>query len=133
MRRNSAAANGRPTSARYTLCSPSPLARSGEYFAGSRPRSSPMWLLGWMRLTKHAKAHVYLPADRLPVAAGRAELRRLRALTAIGARDAECGDARVAEGEDDVARRDLADGLVEGVPALSAPVARIRPCAIWCI
>ena len=66
-------------------------------------------------MTKHAKAHVYLPADRLPVAAGRAELRRLRALVAIGARDAERGHARVAEGEGDVARRDFAHGLVEGV------------------
>ena len=47
-------------------------------------------------MSKHAKAHVYLPADRLPVAAGRAELRRLRAVVAIGARDAERGDARVA-------------------------------------
>jgi len=74
-----------------------------------------MWLLGWIRLSKHAKAHVYLPADRLPVAAGRAELRRLRALVAIGARDAERGDARVAEGEDDVARRHFAHGLVEGI------------------
>ena len=62
-----------------------------------------------------AKARVNLPADRLPVAAGRAELRRLRALVAIGARDAERGDARVAEGEDDVARRDFAHGLVEGI------------------
>jgi hypothetical protein len=66
-------------------------------------------------LSKHAKAHVYLPADRLPVAAGRAELRRLRALVAIGARDAGRGDARVAEGADDVARRDFAHGLVEGI------------------
>ena len=64
---------------------------------------------------KHAKAYIYLPADRLPVAGGRAELRRLRALVAIGARDAERGDARVAEGEDDVARRDFAHGLVEGI------------------
>ncbi len=39
---------------------------------------------------------------------------RLRALVAIGARDAERGDARVAEGENDVARRDFAHGLVEG-------------------
>ena len=30
-------------------------------------------------------------------------------------RDAERGDARVAEGEDDVARRDFAHGLVEGI------------------
>jgi hypothetical protein len=56
--------------------------------------------LGVDAVFKHAKAHVYLPADRLPVAAGRAELRRLRALVAIGARDAERSDARVAEGED---------------------------------
>src|SRR5690349_20187078 len=62
-----------------------------------------------------AEGHVDLPADRLPIAAGRAELRRLRALAAIGARDAERGDACVAEGEDDVARRYLAHGLVEGI------------------
>jgi hypothetical protein len=49
------------------------------------------------------------------VTARHAELRRLRALVAIGARDAERGDARVAEEEDDVARRDLAHGLVEGI------------------
>jgi len=61
-----------------------------------------------------AKIHVDLPADRLAVASGRAELRRLRALVAIGTRDAE-RDARVAEGDDDVARRDLAHGLVEGI------------------
>jgi hypothetical protein len=54
-----------------------------------------------------AKAHVYLLYRSLPVAAGRAELRRFRALVAIGARDAERGYARVAEGEDDVARRDF--------------------------
>src|SRR4249919_3466376 len=68
-----------------------------------------------MRVVQFTKAHIYFPADRLPVAAGRAELRRLRALVAIGARDAERGDARVAEGEDDVARRDFAHGLVEGI------------------
>src|SRR5690349_24870457 len=62
-----------------------------------------------------ARVHVNFPADRTSVTAGRAELRRLRALVAIGARDAERGDARVAEGEDDVARRDLAHGLVEGI------------------
>src|SRR5215831_7917607 len=33
----------------------SPLARSGEYFCGSRPRSSPMWLLGWMRFVSSRK------------------------------------------------------------------------------
>jgi hypothetical protein len=68
-----------------------------------------------MRLTNHAKAHVYLLCRSLPVAAGRAELRRLRALEAMGAGDAERGDARVAEGEDDVARCDFAHGLVEGI------------------
>ena len=36
---------------------------TGGYFSGSSRRSSPMWLLGWMRLSKHAKAHVYLPAN----------------------------------------------------------------------
>jgi len=71
--------------------------------------------LGVDAVVQLANAHVYLPADRLPVAAGLAELRRLWALVAIGARDAERGDARVAEGEDDVARRDLAHGLVEGI------------------
>jgi hypothetical protein len=70
--------------------------------------------LGVDAVRQLAKAHVELPADCLPVAAGRAELRRLRALVAIRARDAERGDARVAEGEDDVARRDLAHGLAEG-------------------
>ena len=54
--------------------------------------------------------------------AGRAELRRLRALVAIGARDAERGDARVAEGEDDVARRDLAHGLVRRIAGSSARI-----------
>src|SRR4051812_49555647 len=44
--------------------------------------------LGMDAVRELAKAHVYLPADRLPVAARRAELRRLRALVAIGARDA---------------------------------------------
>jgi hypothetical protein len=68
-----------------------------------------MWLLGWMRWSSSRKAHVYLPADRLPVAACRAELRRLRALVAIGARDAERGDARVAEGEDNACN--YSDGL----------------------
>ena len=53
--------------------------------------------LGVDAVVQLAKAHVYLPADRLPVAAGRAELRRLRAVVAIGARDAERGDARVVE------------------------------------
>jgi hypothetical protein len=71
--------------------------------------------LGVDAVVQLTKAHVYLPADRLPVAAGRAELRWLRALVATGARDAERGDARVAEGEDDVARCDFAHGLVEGV------------------
>src|SRR6187402_3831452 len=71
--------------------------------------------LGVDAVLQLAKAHVYLPADRLPVAAGRAELRRLWALVAIGACDAERGDARVAKGEDDVAQRDLAHGLVEGI------------------
>ncbi len=52
--------------------------------------------LGVDAVVQLAKAHVYLPADCLPVAAGRAELRRLRALVAIEARDAERGDARVA-------------------------------------
>jgi hypothetical protein len=68
--------------------------------------------LGVDAVVQLAKAHIYLPADRLPGAAGRAELRRLRALVAIGARDAERGDARVAEGEDDLARRDFANRLV---------------------
>jgi hypothetical protein len=76
--------------------------------------------LGVDAVVQLAKAHVYLPADRLPVAAGRAELRRLRALVAIEARDAERGDARVAEGEDDVARRDFAQGLGEGIACLLA-------------
>jgi hypothetical protein len=71
--------------------------------------------LGVDAVVQLAKAHVYLTADRLPLAVGRAELRRLRALVAIRARDAERGDARVAEGEDDVAPRELAHGLVEGI------------------
>jgi hypothetical protein len=69
--------------------------------------------LGVDAVRQLAKARVDFPAYRLPVAAGRAELRRLRALVAIGARDAERGDARVPEGEDNVARRDLAHGLAE--------------------
>jgi hypothetical protein len=64
MSRNSAAANGRPTSARYTLCRPSPLARSGEYFCGSRPRSSPMWLLGWMRFQTSRSGSLVRCADQ---------------------------------------------------------------------
>ena len=61
------------------------------------------------------EAHVDLPADRRPVAAGCAELCWLWVLVAIGARDAERSDTRVAEGKDEVARRDLAHGLVEGI------------------
>jgi hypothetical protein len=52
IRRNSAAANGRPTWAWYTLCNPSPLARSGEYICGSRLRSS------------RKPASIFLPAAR---------------------------------------------------------------------
>jgi hypothetical protein len=61
-----------------------------------------------------AEGHVDLLCRSLPVAAGRAERRRLRALVAIGARNAERSNASVAEGEDDAARRDFAHGLVEG-------------------
>ena len=32
-----------------------------------------------------------------------------------GGRDAERGDARAAEGEDEVSRRDFAHGLIEGI------------------
>jgi hypothetical protein len=74
--------------------------------------------LGVNAAFKHAKAHVYLPANRLLVAAGRPEPSRLRALVAIGARYAERGDAHVAEGEDDVALRDFARGLLEGMASL---------------
>jgi hypothetical protein len=91
------------------------LARSGEYFCGQQAAQLADVALGVDAVRQLAKAHVDLPADRLPVAAGRAELRGLRALVAIGTRDAERGYARVSEGEDDVARRDLAHGLVEGI------------------
>jgi hypothetical protein len=52
--------------------------------------------------------------------------RRLLALVAKGARGAERGDERVADGEDDVAGRDFAHGHVEGVAGFVS-VARGRP------
>jgi hypothetical protein len=38
------------------------LVRSGEYYCGSKPRSSPMLLLGWMRFVSSRKlASIFQP------------------------------------------------------------------------
>src|SRR5947209_7030150 len=61
------------------------------------------------------EADADLPADVLPIFAGRAKLGGLRALEAIRLRDPDCGDERVGEREDQVARRHFPHRLVEWI------------------
>ena len=63
-----------------------------------------------------AEAHRDLPADILPVLARIAELKGLWTFPAIGLSDADGANEGVLEGEDDVSRRHLPHGFVEGVP-----------------
>ena len=61
------------------------------------------------------ETNVNFPADVRPVRARRAKLDGLRAFVTIRLGDADGADKRALKAEDDVARRDLAHELVEGI------------------
>src|SRR5882672_4608977 len=81
-----------------------------------KQRGEDVHVIGGAQGARHgSEAHADLPADVRQVRTGRAELRGLRAFVAERFGDADGVDARLIEGEDDVARGDLAHEFVERV------------------
>jgi len=77
------------------------------------------------------EAHRDLPADILPVLARIAELKGFRTFPAIGLCGAYGANVGILEGEDDVSWRNLAHGLVEGVPvSVGVPLGRPEVSAL---